>query len=703
MPAQADTETFNPFENNHGFTIVARGDASLGNGELEGSVAAFGSVSSRESYPVRHHAAGDPGYTLPIVDGRPVRILAGQFTGGGSIDLTNDNAPPGSPESRGAAKLVDVTGLRAEPEAGFTRVVNGSGGRLDLKALPHTTDVLAKHVVTERAGVGAYVDVTELDRTSQCLAALDEPATSLVNVVDVREDWGLAYVAGFDTTRPNVLSYDEVHGKVVKLEGAAQRYVPSVNAPLIIKVPAGTTTVGQVNIEGWSAVAGAQQSYARHILLDLSDVTGTVTIDGFELGSIWAPHADLVFRSEISTNGQWFARDVTTTGGGEIRHHAFFGALPCVSPPGSFTLAKAVAGEGAGLAHGVPFAFDVTIGGTAEVVHLSGGQSRTFDGLAPGTRVAISERRFTVPDGAVFDGVRFTVDGAPVTTADLTIGSGTARAVVATNSFSAEPGPVLTLVNDVPDGDPADWTLTATAPDGAEALRGQGGATGTVTAGTRYTLAARDGPPEYVQDGEWRCTRTDGGADVPVDVTSNAVVVPRLAHVTCAVSNVSARLTLLTLITGDTDLTPADWSLSATPSAGVAGLGATTVPGAQAPGGGNTFRVRPGHAYALAEDLADGVAAPLLQTAVERYVGPTPDAPDHAVLSHWVRVDPAAVSVSAGAHGVYRFVSFGPRPVDLPALGGTGTTSLLMGGTAVMAAGLLTGAVLRRRRTGTVA
>src|SRR5699024_9949083 len=79
------------------------------------------------------------------------------------------------------------------------------------------------------------------------------------------------------------------------------------------------------------AQAGADQDLARYIMFDLSEVTGEVTIDGLELGALWAPEADLTFGSEITTNGQWFAQGVTSSGGGEIHHHTVGGPLACDS------------------------------------------------------------------------------------------------------------------------------------------------------------------------------------------------------------------------------------------------------------------------------------------------------------------------------------------------------------------------------------
>ena len=63
-------------------------------------------------------------------------------------------------------------------------------------------------------------------------------------------------------------------------------------------------------------------------MLELSQVTGTVT-----LGAIWAPSANLAFDSGLTTNGQWFGQNITTSGDGEIHHYSFGGRLLCGSEP----------------------------------------------------------------------------------------------------------------------------------------------------------------------------------------------------------------------------------------------------------------------------------------------------------------------------------------------------------------------------------
>ena len=110
--AQAEPTTFNPFDANNGFSIVSQGDVSLGNAELEGSVAAFGTIeSTKDNYAIVHEVAGTPDYTVPTIDGEPVRILADEFVGTGGFDLSNAGAESGTREAEAVAKLVDTDNL----------------------------------------------------------------------------------------------------------------------------------------------------------------------------------------------------------------------------------------------------------------------------------------------------------------------------------------------------------------------------------------------------------------------------------------------------------------------------------------------------------------------------------------------------------------------------------------------------------------
>lgn len=336
--AAAEPVSINPFDALGGFTVLAQGDAVLNSSEIEGSIAVFGSVRSgnQNGFPMVHEVAGVGDYTLPTVDGRAVRILAGSFVGPGAFDVSNRAARTDADLNAGV-KLVDVTGLVGSARGGgvgaaagkdFLRVTNPAGGVLDLKAYPYATSSVAD-LATAQPSVASYLPdlASAVARTDTCLDAMAGDAT-LANRVTVQTQGEMVFVSGFSTTMPNVVDYSELANRTIKLDRAGG-YVPTAQAPLVVRVAPGTTTVGRLGFEGWSAGAGQQQAYARSILLDASQVTGTLTIDGFEMGGVWAPHADLVFSSNITTNGQWIAQNVTTSGAGEIHHHTFAGRLLC--------------------------------------------------------------------------------------------------------------------------------------------------------------------------------------------------------------------------------------------------------------------------------------------------------------------------------------------------------------------------------------
>ena len=128
------------------------------------------------------------------------------------------------------------------------------------------------------------------------------------------------------TGKPNVVYYSDLIG--VSLD--VGDYQPTADAPLIVKVPEGTQKLGSLDVRGWDPSGGAQQAFARYILLDLSEVTNEVLIDGLTMGAVWSPSADLVYNSNITTNGQWLSRDFTAgPGAGELHHHAFSASIPC--------------------------------------------------------------------------------------------------------------------------------------------------------------------------------------------------------------------------------------------------------------------------------------------------------------------------------------------------------------------------------------
>src|SRR5699024_9601657 len=337
----------------------------------------------------------------------PVRILASEFVGDGSFEVTNDGALEDSPEANAVVKLVDTDGIDgSERGGGFLRMTNADGGHIDLTEVPFEGSDVSDYQIDE-SSVGAYFGDLEahIAETKQCLTSMYD--SDLSNAVTITEEGGLVYAEDFADDQPNVIEYEDIAGKTVKLD-RADGYEPTAEAPLVIKAPEGTTDLSELDFEGWSSQAGQDQSLARYILLDLSDVTGAVNIDGLELGAIWAPHADLNFNSGVSTNGQGFSGgDVTAAGGGEIHHHTFLGELTCGDEPGPDpSIGTSVAVDGS----------------DAKVLPLTGGtvvDTVSFEGLTAGETYDLAGEVRTAPAGdenGITASAEFTPEAASGTT-----------------------------------------------------------------------------------------------------------------------------------------------------------------------------------------------------------------------------------------------------------------------------------------------
>lgn len=293
--------------------------------------------------------------------------------------------------------------------------------------------------------------------------------------------------------------------------------------------------------------------------------------------------------------------------------------------------------------------------------------------------------------------------GANGTSGTFTIPSSAAGKNV-TCTFRNTPKPArLTLVKAIPDGmgdaDPTLWTLTASGGDPAETHSGVTGAiavTGvTVQAGEPYTLGEAGGPATYVQVGEWACVLEGTDTEVPVTVNSDStsVTVAAAQHVVCTVTNGTARISLLKQVLGDpiSGIGPEDWQLTATPET-LTGLVPQTVSGAGASSSANTFDVRPGHGYSIAEALTDPgmpLAYRLARVEVSTDGGTT-----------WTPVaDPSSIiAPGAGQTAIYRFVNERINQIPLPLTGGTASDYYRIAGGLVLLLALGAAAWTWRRR-----
>lgn len=361
---------------------------------------------------------------------------------------------------------------------------------------------------------------------------------------------------------------------------------------------------------------------------------------------------------------------------------------------------------------------------------LSGtGTSSRASGSGAGVRTAVAAGTYTLaetgPTNPWVHGYRWTGLSCTANTGSTAVGSltttpGSPSGSIASGSMPIAPGndvtcrfvntaqaqTTLTLVKRVGllgTALPTDFTLTATAPSGALAgpsgTTGTSGATGVVTPGASYGLSESGGPATYVQDGAWSCVNQRGGT---VSVSAGSVSVPAADQVTCTVTNATSRLTLLKQVVNDSGgtVTPEQFSLTATPAVSptVPGLAGFTVDGASTITSSNSREVRPGHPYALSENMGNYA---YLGQSIQVYTGPTggtgPTPEQLADDRNWQRMltaaQAAAFTVEAGEHAIVRFVNDDAPPLTLPLTGGIGADSFLLGGAGLLLLGLLAAAV----------
>ncbi|RNE48263.1 hypothetical protein C5L39_10445, partial [Corynebacterium alimapuense] len=451
---------FNPFDypgDDNGFTVVGTGDVTLGNSELEGSVAAFGSIQSGlSSYPVVHYKAGNDQYEVPIIDGKPVRILADHFIGTNSFDISNAGSPSGNVHAQNAgAKLVDVDGFTylarsaTDDDPGYLRANNGEGdleqGNLELKAwVPDDSGNLK----TDENSVGDYFNGDNLlsghqesvnDDLDSFFAS--EPGSGTANVPTLNVGTNSTTITDLQldgSGKPNVIELpigykaDSSGNSIdqnfdIDLVGASASDLK--NNPLIIRFPASTERVGNINF----TVNGSTDHTLSHgILFDFSNLDGDITYGDVADGAVWAPGKNLDVVGSTSLNGQWFANDIDTSGSsGELHHYDFGGGGDC-RDVGSFSLKKVVEGlqDGDELPEGKEFNVTATWTDGAEEFALTAGEVAESDyDLPVGTVVSFEETGDSSIEGYALEGGVFSPESVTIVKDETT-------AVTLTNTYT---------------------------------------------------------------------------------------------------------------------------------------------------------------------------------------------------------------------------------------------------------------------------
>ncbi|WP_460798881.1 DUF5979 domain-containing protein [Microbacterium sp. GXF0217] len=478
-PAQAAyPDTFNPLAMNGGFTVYAREDITLGNQETEGSIAAGGVATKPgdSQYAIIHVAAGTGDYTIPSVDGDPTRLLVGSYSpsSGGITAITS--AGTSDPALQGDLKMVERDGpWKASARADWLRlnlspanpdqtpIIDATAQMYPDDAAPPASAEGDGSIYTADTSATAVADYVETnaeaayDDAAACLAGL--PASAYP--VAVSENTGdRAVLAPLSPDQVNVVDYADIAGASLIQFSAGP--TPGVQNPLVIRVPAGTTSVAGARID-------PQGAYSPYTLWDLSAVTGDVSIDaaGARMdGSIYAPDANVTVNAS-PLDGQIIGNNVTLEGG-EVHSFLFAGQIACNASEGTFRIRKDLEGIDA----------DQLPAGTTFTVNFTATEP---DGTeTTGTLEVPADGSWVAPAGSYPTGTVITFEeldpesvpgyewtDATITPAEITVGTGTADVIVSntaaalTGTFSiAKEIEVLgddTVID--PEGTvPVDWT-----------------------------------------------------------------------------------------------------------------------------------------------------------------------------------------------------------------------------------------------------
>jgi choice-of-anchor A domain-containing protein len=456
--ASAAPVTGNPLAGLAGFTLVSSGDITLGNHELEGSVAAGGDVrvNSGSPYNVVHSAAGNSGYALPRAsDGTYLRLIAGgTFDVAGSTNLlrVSSGGNLGTAATQGLIALgdtgtVNVTSRGSGVCAQAVGVNDCSGAALEQSNFGQTVASVTRP--------GIFDEFIDAAARSALLAWSDRIAndeildTVAVSLASAGSDYALELTAG----KVNVWTVNASVLPAGDWKLAFNGAKPSATTPLVIRVLAADGAVINLPLEvlGFQDAPGGvtDNNYARFMLWNIPQSAGqsvSVTSNGIVPGSFLAPNSVLTTGpgSKTLIEGQIYAAEVSLQNGGEIHHYAFTPELSYdgVGPAtGGFSISKALSGPG-GL---VPAATEFTV-----EYSVDGGAPQQLTLLADGTVVTVS----ALPAGALVtfvETVRPTLPGvvwgaATFSPATVTITAGATTAVTLTNVYTAasvDPDPAL--------------------------------------------------------------------------------------------------------------------------------------------------------------------------------------------------------------------------------------------------------------------
>ena len=287
------------------FTVFSRSDLTLKNGHNQASFAALNKFYNTD----RNGNCIFNNIPAPQVDGKAVRLLAQEFGGGGGyMDFTDDYVKFGS------------TANLTLKQTGPTQVqLSGSSGNNNAIQVAKLSSGDLSDFKTSKSSVSSYFpDLSDtISRDKICLARIySDPSTKKLSVQN-------GSIAGWDSNNINVLDYNDLSSYSPN-NRVNFNDTPDANSILIIKVSADTTLV---ETKMWGM--NAQHHKVPYVFWDLSEVTGDVYFDGFDIGALYAPYANVTVNLAPShgSNGSFLANELEVLGdsGTEIHGVSFAG------------------------------------------------------------------------------------------------------------------------------------------------------------------------------------------------------------------------------------------------------------------------------------------------------------------------------------------------------------------------------------------
>ncbi|HEY8912471.1 collagen-binding domain-containing protein [Lacisediminihabitans sp.] len=328
----------NPLSPLAGFTVVVQGDSSLGNQEIEGSVAVGGDLTLTKNYSFIHSSGLTPtNYDLPVIGGDPTRLLiGGQFDTTASVGVSELSSRGYVRANQlGYLKIGDTSNLALNPRGnqGLGVWASAVGTTAGTEPALYVTDTVAEPQ-SSVAATGAFASefsgaFATLTATGASLRNLATCTAAHETVLTPGSDAGqrtIALVAG--VTNYISLSAADLAFNEIVFVGAQ----PSSDTPVIFNITGSPDTITIPRFAAANSTsATSPNTIAPYVLWNLSGVTDPITIHGDKIsGSILAPTSAVTLDASSPLEGQ-LAANTLTTAGGEIHHYAFNATVACLT------------------------------------------------------------------------------------------------------------------------------------------------------------------------------------------------------------------------------------------------------------------------------------------------------------------------------------------------------------------------------------